>query len=103
MCKHSTDFERLQALRREVREACEPARERERQTALTSNRPAAFIEDLITTRLIEIEADLFVAVGLYRELAADASSPLLKYGRKLSDALDTVQDAVHLENSGLYE
>ena len=86
MKKGTTDFTRLQTLKREVREARRPV----------------YVADIIVSRLIEVEAGLSVAVGLFRELETDKASPYLKYGRRLSKALDTVRAALYLRNPGLY-
>lgn len=84
----------LQALRREVR-AARVAGERSQQSPV-------FVEDIIIARLMEAQVNLAVAAGLFRELADDKTSPFLKYGPKLSEALDIVQDALNLQNPGLY-
>ena len=73
------------------------------RAAHTSAGPSpVFIEDIIIGRLIETEVNLAVAAGLFKELAEDMTSPYLKYGPKLSEALDIVQDALNLRNPGLY-
>ena len=95
MKKNITEPTWLHALRREVREA--------RLTEVAVGKRPVFVEDIIIDRLINVEADLAVAVGLFRELAEDKRSPLLKYGPRLSEALDVVQDALYLRNPGLYE
>ncbi len=95
MKKNITEPTGLHALRRDVREA--------RLTKVMSGKRPVFVEDIIITRLLNVEVDLAVAAGLFRELAEDKRSPFLKYGLRLSEALDIVQDTLHLRNPGLYE
>ena len=95
MKKDITEPTGLHALRRAVREA--------RLTETMVRKRPTFVEDIIIDRLINVEADLAVAVGLFRELAEDKRSPFIKYGTRLSEALDVVQDALYLRNPGLYE
>ena len=67
--------------------------------AMQAERPTVYIEDIIIDRLSEAEANLSLAIGLYNELAEDKQSPYLTYRRKLGEALEIVQDALHLRSS----
>jgi len=91
--KDSTNHGSLHALRQEFRVA------RHRQiAAMQAERPTVYVEDIIIDRLFETEANLSLAIGLYKELAEDKQSPYLPYKGKLNEALEIVQDALHLRD-----
>ncbi len=85
----------LHLLRHEVRAA--------RLAGARAPQHPVFVEDIIIARLLETQENLAVAAGLFKELGEDKTSPFLKYGSRLSEALDIVQDTLHLRNPGLYE
>ena len=91
MEKDSTNPGSLHALRQEFRAA------RHRQiAAMQAQRPTVYVEDIIIDRLYEAEANLSLAIGLFKELADDEQSPYLSYKSKLCEALEIVRDALHL-------
>lgn len=69
-----------------------------RSAAMRAKQPMVYVEDIIIDRLSEAEVNLSLAVGLFKELSEDKQSPYLPYGAKLNEALDIVQDALHLRN-----